>query len=98
MLCVLIRMASSIEDRKDFPKLSPFASWPGAMINPHWLELPMSRINFMVPKMFEPLRFYCMYMRISMNISLIKQSYRTVYRYTERYTVDSRYLDLAYLE
>ena len=30
------------------------------MINPQWLELPMSRTNFkLVPKMFEPLRFDC---------------------------------------
>ena len=47
MLCVLIRIVSSrqfycihstyhyfIEDRKDIPKLSPFASWSEAMINP----------------------------------------------------------------
>ena len=33
-----------IEDLKDIPKSSPFASLPGAMINPQWLELPMSRI------------------------------------------------------
>ena len=25
-------------DGKDFPKLSPFASWPGAMINSPWLD------------------------------------------------------------
>ena len=29
------------------------------MINPQGLELPMSRTNSMVPKMFEPLRFDC---------------------------------------
>ena len=34
------------ENRLDIPKLSSFASWPGAMINPHRLELPMSRTNF----------------------------------------------------
>ena len=39
-----------VENRKDFPKLSPFASWTGAMINPQWLELPMSRTNFHGPK------------------------------------------------
>ena len=55
MLCVLIRIASSIynhcvETRKDFPKLSLFASCIGAMINPQWLELPMSRTNFLGPK------------------------------------------------
>ena len=38
------------EGQKDFPKLSPFASWHGAMINPQWLELPISRINFHGPK------------------------------------------------
>ena len=32
--------------RKDFPKLSLSASCPGAMINPQWLELPMSQTNF----------------------------------------------------
>ena len=33
-----------------FPKLSPFASWSGAKINPQWLKLPISRINFPGPK------------------------------------------------
>ena len=37
-------------DRKYFPKLSPFASWPGAMIYPQWLEQPISRTNFLSPK------------------------------------------------
>ena len=35
-----------VENRENFPKLSLFASWPGTMINPHWLELPMSRTIF----------------------------------------------------
>ena len=39
-----------VENRKDFPKLSLFASWTGGMINPQWLELPMSRTNFHGPK------------------------------------------------
>ena len=39
-----------VENRKDFPKLSLFASRTGAMINPQWLELPMSRTNFHDPK------------------------------------------------
>ena len=43
-------VAYCVEDRKDFPKLSQFASWPGAMINPQWLELPISRTNFHGPK------------------------------------------------
>ena len=38
------------ENRKEFPKLSLFASRTGAMINPQWLELPMSRTNFHGPK------------------------------------------------
>ena len=35
-----------IEDQKDFLELSPFASWSDAVINPQWLELSMSAINF----------------------------------------------------
>ena len=27
-----------VEDQKDLPKFSSFASWPGAMINLQWLE------------------------------------------------------------
>ena len=58
MLCVLIRIASRrrflwvhtinhyyIEDRKNTPKLYPFASWHGSLINPQLLELLMSRTN-----------------------------------------------------
>ena len=29
------------------------------MINPRWLELSLSRTIFMVPKVFEPLKFDC---------------------------------------
>ena len=32
-----------IENRKEFPKLSAFASWPGTMIDSQWLELPIPR-------------------------------------------------------
>ena len=35
------------KSRKKIPKLSLFASWPGTMINPQWLELPMSRTIFL---------------------------------------------------
>ena len=35
---------------KNIRKLSLFASWPGTMINPHWLELPMSQTVFYGPK------------------------------------------------
>ena len=48
-----------VKEIKKAPKLSLFASWPGTMINPQWLELSMSRTFFMVPKMFEPLKFDC---------------------------------------
>ena len=34
----------------DFPELAIFASRPGAMINIHWLELPMARTIFHGPK------------------------------------------------
>ena len=34
-----------VEDRKDTLKEFQFASRPGAMINPQWLELPVSRTN-----------------------------------------------------
>ena len=34
----------------DFPGLAIFASRPGAMINPLWLELPMARAIFHGPK------------------------------------------------
>ena len=36
-----------VENQIDFPKFSQFASWPGDMINPQWLELPISRTNFL---------------------------------------------------
>ena len=39
-----------MEDQKDFPKFLPFASWPGIMINPQWLELCMSQTGFHGPK------------------------------------------------
>ena len=34
----------------DFPELAIFASRPGAMINLHWLELPMARTIVHGPK------------------------------------------------
>ena len=34
----------------DFPELAIVASRPGAMINLHWLELPISRTIFHGPK------------------------------------------------
>ena len=39
-----------IEHQEDFPKLSPFAYWPGALFNPQWLEPPLSRIYLQGPK------------------------------------------------
>ena len=65
MLCVLIRIASSDEailmrtlniqllcrkSRKKIPKLSSFASRLGIIINPQWLEPPMSRTIYYGPK------------------------------------------------
>ena len=46
MLCVLIRITSQRVKKTflNYPLLSP--EQPGAMINPQWLELPMSRTNF----------------------------------------------------
>ena len=38
-----------------------YASWPGAIINPHWLELPLSRTNFHGLKGVESWKFYCLY-------------------------------------
>ena len=45
-----------LEDRKRVLNLSltPFASWPGVIINPWWLEHIST-----VPKMFEPWMFDC---------------------------------------
>ena len=48
-----------IEDQKDIPKLYLFAFCRGVMINPQWLELPYLEQIYMVPKMFELLRFEC---------------------------------------
>ena len=39
-----------IKVRRDIPKSSPFVSRPGTMINPRWLELPISWTNFHGPK------------------------------------------------
>ena len=58
MLYVLIRIASSstlniqllCRRSVDFPELAIFAYPPGAMINLHWLELPMARTFFHGPK------------------------------------------------
>ena len=36
--------------KKKYRKLSIFASRPGTMINPQWLELPMSRTIFCGPR------------------------------------------------
>ena len=48
-----------LSDQRDIPKLSPFASWSGIMINPQWLELQYQSLEQipMVPKMFEALKF-----------------------------------------
>ena len=38
------------KSKKKIPKLSPFTSWLSTIINPQWLELPMSRTHFHGPK------------------------------------------------
>ena len=50
ILMSTLNIQSLCRKSKRFPKLSLFASWTGAMINPQWLELPMSRTNFHGPK------------------------------------------------
>ena len=47
-MCVL-PLKGAIKGMK-FPKLSSFAFWSRAMINPQWLELPIPRVNFRGPK------------------------------------------------
>ena len=39
-----------VKEIKKLPNLLLFASWPGTMIIPQWLELPMSRTLFHGPK------------------------------------------------
>ena len=50
---------------EDMPILPPFDSWPGAMIHPQWLEVPMYRTNFCGPKDVELLKFDCIYIYAS---------------------------------
>ena len=35
-----------VKEIKKNPEIIAFVSWPGTMINPQWLELPMSRTIF----------------------------------------------------
>ena len=39
-----------LKSREKKTKLSPFAYLPGVIINPQWLELPISRTNVHSPK------------------------------------------------
>ena len=41
---------SFIENPNVILKVHPFASCPGLMSNPQWLELPIARTNFHSPK------------------------------------------------
>ena len=59
ILCVLIRIASlrrfywehtTYRHIKENQRDPYYASWPGAIINPQWFELPLSRIKFHGPK------------------------------------------------
>ena len=44
---------------KKIEKLSLICHLAYAIINPHLLELPLSRTNFMIPEVFEPLKLDC---------------------------------------
>ena len=57
----IVKYHYCIEDRKGFPKLSPFAPGYGAMIDPQWFELPISLTNFHGPTDVCPLKFDCIY-------------------------------------
>ena len=46
-----------IENLIDIRKLSSFASKPGAMINPYWLKLHLSRTNVHGPKDVRAIEF-----------------------------------------
>ena len=46
----LLNIQSLCRRSIDFPELEIFASRPGAMINLHWLELPIDRTIFCGPK------------------------------------------------
>ena len=69
-----------VENQKDFPKLSLFASWPGSMINPQWLELPISRTNFHGPKDIRAIKVR-LYNR---NIARCFDSYHSFYLYLQK--------------
>ena len=44
-----------------------YVHWPGVIINPQWLEVPMSRINLDGPKLFRAIevRLYLLFIHIS---------------------------------
>ena len=70
-----------VNEIKKIPKVSLFASSPGSMINPQWLELPMSRTNFHGPKDVRATEVrLCMYFHdaiiISENAHYIRSSYK----------------------
>ena len=58
-----------VEKRNYFPKLSLFATWPGATINPQWLKLPISRTNFHGPKDVRAIEVW-LYLEISSRLIL----------------------------
>ena len=69
MLCVHSTYNHCVENWKDFPKLSLFVSWTDAMINPQWLELPMSRMNFHGPKDVRAIEVW-LYMHRGLNLPI----------------------------
>ena len=56
--------------------MSLFASWPGAMINNQWLELPISRTNFNGPK-----DLWAIEVRLYMESVLCYQNYKFIFNY-----------------
>ena len=59
---------------KDFPKLSQFASWHGTILNPQWLKLPISQINFHGPKDVQAIEFFFCFFFVLTFVSQEKES------------------------
>ena len=71
ILISTLNISFIIETRKDIPRLSTFVSWPSAMINRQWLELPMSRTKFHIPKDVRAIEFRLyIYVTLSNNLLL----------------------------
>ena len=63
----------NIPSRSRIPKIYAFLpSCPGALINPHWLELPLSRTNFHGPKGVRAIEVLLYYSKVCCEIRKIK--------------------------